>query len=228
MIKFESLIDDDNFEIDDKVEEDNFNNRPKIVNDIFDEYEFEYNKVKNIYYRKNPFSEESEKNFKKIAYKKYMKLPGIDHLNSKNFISFVENGIYGMEAKEIESLIKLFNDNKIVNIHGKKNSWLLGDELCKYFYMEESFPNGIYIISPRNIDQELNYLIKNIKISVNENSDCQTLILFKLFEDNEKDEQFKNIISSLQIKGIHIIICSQNEIKLENVEILYMSEKIFK
>ena len=217
LIKMDSLIDDDTFEIEYIEKEDNLNNHQKIINDIYDEYENEYNKVKNIYYRKNPFSEESEKQFKNVKYKKYMKLPGIDNLNPKNFLNFVENGNFEVENKKIEYCVDKIDKNNIFNVFGEKNVWQLGDELCKYLYMIGKFSSGIYIVSPRDIKDNLDFLMENMKLNEQgENHGKEVLILFKIFNINENND-LNEILNSLTKKGVHILICSQDKIDLKDI-----------
>ena len=216
LIKIKSEIDDDFFEIENIDEEENLNNHQKVINDIYDEYEFEYNKIKNIYYRKNPFTEETESQLKKGKYKKYMKLPGIENLSPKNFKYFVEKEIYDV-VDEVSILEKKILNNNLVNIYGKDYVFDLGDELCKYFYMAGNFENGIYIVSPRNIEEEKDWLIEKIKLKGNTDDQelSNILILLKLLNINDKDiniGEIKKLASLLVTKtNIHIVVCSEVE-----------------
>ena len=217
MIKMDSLVEDDTFEIEYIEKECNLNNHQKIINDIYDEYENEYNKVKNIYYSKNPFSEESEKKIKKVKYKKYMKLPGIDNLNPKNFLNFIENGNFEIENNIIEYCVDKIDKNNIFNVYGEKNVWQLGDELCKYLYMVGKFSSGIYIVSPRDIKDNLDFLMENMKLNEEgENHGKEILILFKIFNIIENND-INEILNSLTKKGVHILICSQDKIDLKDI-----------
>ena len=216
LIKIKSEIEDDFFEIENIDEEENLNNHQKVINDIYDEYEFEYNKIKNIYYRKNPFTEETESQLKKGKYKKYMKLPGIENLSPKNFKYFVEKEIYDV-VDEVSFLEKKILNNKLVNIYGKDNVFDLGDELCKYFYMAGNFENGIFIISPRNIEEEKDWLIEKIKLKgKTDNSELSNIfILLKILNINDKDiniNEIKEMASLLTTEThIHIVVCSEVE-----------------
>ena len=214
LINYKSVINDDVFEIENFDEEENLNNHQKVINDIYDEYEFEYNKIKNIYYRKNPFTEETESQLKKGKYKKYMKLPGIDNLSPKNFKYFVEKEIYDVN-KIVSILEKKILENNLVNIYGKDNVFDLGDELCKYFYMSGNFANGIYIISPRNIEEEKDWLIEAIKLKGNSDELNNIFILLKLLNIKDKDINISEInkLASILINEIHthIVICSEDE-----------------
>ena len=227
LIKIESGDNnEDVFEIENQDEEENLNNHQKVINDIYDEYEFEYNKIKSIYYRKNPFTEENESQIKKGKYKKYMQLPGIDHLSPKNFKYFVDKEIYGVneEVSIIEELI-LKSEKNAVNIYGKDNVFDLGDELCKYFYMKGMFKNGIYIVSPRNIEEEKDSLIENIRLNNDnfKNEFSNILILLKLLNIRDKDidiSEINKLASFLknEIKA-HIVVCSEVEFtELNNSE----------
>ena len=99
ILNLESIIKDDTFENEYLDGEEDLNNKQKIINDIYDEYEYEYNKLKNIYYRKNPFSETNDIEFPKTKFRKFMKLPGIDYLNPKNFLEFSKKGIEFIRKK---------------------------------------------------------------------------------------------------------------------------------
>ena len=205
LIKIISNIEDDIFEVESMNIKEQLDNQQKIINDIYDEYEYEYNKIKNVYYRKNPFSEESETELKKGKYKKYMRLPGIDYLSKKNFNYFVEKEFY-TDNKDIKKLEEIIYKNKIVNIYGKENVFDLGEALCKYFYMLEKFLGGIYIVSTKNIEEEKESLIKNIRVKNNNNG---ILILLNLRDINDKDsiKEIKDIIKDLE--SSNFVICSE-------------------
>ena len=220
MLNLESAIEDDTFEIEYVNEEEDLNNQQKIINDIYDEYEFEYNKLKNIYYRKNPFSESSDNQLAKTKFRKFMKLPGIDYLNPKNFVEFSKKGIYDMDKNVIEKIFDLFETDNIINICGKNLVFDLADELGKYFYMSEKFKSGIYIVSPRNIEEELDSLTENIQLNLIEEDKNNNKILILFTSLNIKDEEtdIKNAIKHLEdkINGLKFIICSEVEFKLKN------------
>ena len=226
MLNLESVIEDDSFEMEYVDEEEDLNNQQKIINDIYDEYEFEYNKLKNIYYRKNPFSESSDNQLAKTKFRKFMKLPGIDYLNPKNFVEFSKKGIYDLNKKVIKNLLEQLEDNNIINIYGKNLIFDLADELGKYFYMSEKFKSGIYIVSPRNIEEELDSLTENIKLNLNEedknNNNNKILILFKSLNIKEEESDIENAIKHLEqkIKGLKLIICSEDKFKLENIKFI--------
>ena len=213
LIKIKSFIEDDIFEVESANVGEKLDNQQKIINDIYDEYEYEYNKIKNVYYRKNPFSEESETELKKGKYKKYMRLPGIDDLSMKNFYYFVEKEFYS-DNKDIKELEEIIYKNKIVNIYGNENVFDLGEALCKYFYMLEKFLDGIYIVSPRNIEEEKDSLIKNIRLKKNNDNknNNEVLILLKLLDINDKDsiKEIKDIIKDLDFSNF--VICTKDEL----------------
>ena len=223
---------EDVFEIDNQDEEENLNNQQKVIKDIYDEYEFEYNKINNIYYRKNPFTEESESPIKKEKYKKYMKLPGIDYLSPKNFKYFIEKEIYDVNERVAIIEEKIKSEKKLINIHGKDknfNVFDLGDELCKYFYMKGKFQNGIYIVSPRNIEEEKNSLIEHIKLkcSNDKNKFTDILILIKLLSISYQniENEIINFTSSLKNEiGAHILVCSEKRLMSEQFDFINLNE----
>ena len=158
-----------------------------------------------------------------------MKLPGIEYLNPNNFLTFVENGIYGLDKKKLSEWIKKIENNKIVNFVsiGTINCWKLGDELCKYFFMANKFQNGIFIVSARNIKEELDYFKENIKSRLNNenndnNNNNQILILFKLAKIDEEDDNFNELKKFLAENGANIIICCQEKkpIEIKNEEVV--------
>lgn len=225
MISLESIIKDDTFENEYLDEEDNINNYKKIINDVYDEYEyeFEYNKMKNIYYRKNPFSESSEKKLTKPKFRKFMKLPGIDDLNPKNFLNFTEKGIYDIndiDQTNIKNLLESIEKNNIINIYGKKLVYNLADELSKYYYLTGKFQRGIYILFPQNIEEELDSLKENIILNEkNENNNNEILIIIKSLIMEIKEDDIKMAVESLgKIKGMKLIICSETEFKFEDTK----------
>ena len=221
LIKIESTIDDDHFvnEYLNGEEENlnNFRNKNKNIYDIYDEYEYEKNKIKNIYYRPNPFSEGiRETPIRKRKYKSYMKLPGIEDLNPKNFLYFAENEIYGVNKVIISELEeKICNNNKVINIFNNEIVFDLGDELCKYFYMKGNYPNGIYIISQKSLEEK-NSLLENLKLNMNRNQDNnKALILLKLIDFNTKENIAKKINDATQNlnkknnNNINFVVCTK-------------------
>ena len=225
IINIESSIEDDNFEMEyNDDEEETLNKEQKVIKDIYDEYEHEYNKMKNIYYRKNPFSEESETKLKKIKYKNYMKLPGIGDLSAKNFLRFAEKGLYITNKGGINELKEAIIKNNIVNIYGNNNVFELGDELCKYFYMMGKFQNGIYIFSQRGFEEGMIYLNNIIRLKDNENKDNnnRTLILLKLLDLKDKESIIKKIKSLNEKNSAHFVVCSES--KSESSEKVYYYE----
>ena len=219
MINLESKIEDDTFENDYIEEGENINNSRKIINDIDDEYE--YNQIKNIYYRKNPFSESNEKKLKKSKFIKFMKLPGIDYLNPKNFSDFIEKGIYDLDnitQESLQNILDSIENNNIINIYGKNLVFYLADELCKYYYLAGKFKSGIYIVFPRNIEEELDSLIENIELNKKKDDDNTNNILIVFKSLNMKDEESDIKISIQHLKGLKIIICSETESNMNGVK----------
>ena len=228
LINLDSSIEDDNFEMEyNDDEEENINPEQKVIKDIYDEYEHEYNKMKNIYYRKNPFSEESETKFKKVKYKNYMKLPGIGDLKAKNFLRFAEKEIYVANKEDIKKLQAKIVKENIVNVYGNNNVFELGDELCKYFYMMGKFKNGIYIFSQRGFEEGIIYKNNILRLKDNKNKDNnnETLILLKLLDLKDKDSIFKKMdenLNSLNGKtGVHFVICSESKLESLKEDCLY-------
>ena len=92
--------------------------------------------------------------------------------------------------------------------------------------MSEKFKSGIYIVSPRNIEEELDSLTENIKLNLNEedknNNNNKILILFKSLNIKEEESDIENAIKNLEpkIKGLKLIICSEDKFKLENIKFI--------
>ena len=216
LIKLQSRIEDDNFDNEVLDIYEILNNDKKIINDIYDEYEYEYNKIKNIYYRKNPFSEENKTYLKKRKYEKFMKLPGIESLRPKNFLCFVEKQIYNLidNIPNLKDIIESIEKNNSVNIYGKENVFYLGDELCKYFYMQGNFPDGIYIVSPSFIEEEIKSFIKKMNVNERNNGKTKILILLKMLDINNKDfiNAINKVINEKSSIEIQFIICSETQL----------------
>ena len=239
LIKLQSPIEDDNFDNEVLDIDDILNNDKKIINDIYDQYEYEYNKIKNIYYRKNPFSEETH--VKKRKYETFMQLPGIEKLKPKNFLFFVEKDIYNAiddYPKLVEVIENIKNNTNINNIYDDENVFDLGDELCKYFYMQGNFPDGIYIVSPSFIEEEMKRFISERKCDnetdrksdskSNSKSDSKSdgktdgksdkpKILFhlKLLDTNNKENVINHInevTNEKSLNGVQFIISSEEKI----------------
>ena len=215
MIKFESKIDDDIFEVNYVYEGENDINQKKIIDDLYDEYEYECNKLKNLYYRKNPFSSTKNYQSKKRIFKKYMKLPGNEYLSHKNFVEFVDKEIYKLNKEKIIEAKKLIEKNKIINIYGNLDCFQFGDELCKYFYIEGKYQDGIFIVSSSIKIEEFKSLIGPKK----KNGIKDILILIKMLDIKDKD----NIISMIKFyenpknsqNSPNIIIISEKSLGIE-------------
>ena len=223
LVKLQSAIEDDNFDNEVLDIDEILNNDKKIINDIYDEYEYEYNKIKNIYYRKNPFSEGNEIHLKKRKYEKFMQLPGIGNLKPKNFLSFVEKDIYNaLENFPYlkEGIIDKIKNNNKFNIYDNENVFDLGDELCKYFYMQEDFRDGIYIVSPSFLES----FIKEKRESKKTNN--RILILLKLLDTNNK-ENIINLINEVTNEKQPIaqfLVCSEEKLFDEGISLKNKSE----
>lgn len=213
LINMESTFENDYFEIESVDKEEKINNQQKIIQDMYDEDEYKYNK--NVYYRKNPFSAKSETQLKKKKNKNFVKLPGIKNLSQRNFLRFVEKELYDIN-KEIVILENKIYKNRIVNIFGKNNVFDLGDELCKYFYMSGKFKGGVFIISPRYIEEEKDYLIENINFDEKQNNYNKILILSKIFNEDINMDVINELAKIINKTSNYFLICSEN--KLEKLE----------
>ena len=195
-------------------EDENLLIKGKAINDIFDEYEDEISKKSNVYYRKNPFAEKQE--IKKKTYLKYMKLPGKESLSESNFDDFVTNGIPCIKftMENIVKNIEKEDKTNIINLYGNMDT-NIGKELCKYFYMQKKFINGIYIIKCIN-QEDLSNLISNIVKTKEYNVDFTNLILIDNM--NEANDNFtysdKVLDKMIKAKSILFIICSLKEINI--------------
>ena len=87
--------------------------------------------------------------------------------------------------------------------------------------MIKKFKSGIYIVSPRNIEEELDSLTENIKLNINKENGQENKILILLISLNIKDEEsdIKIAIKHLkQINGLKFIIFSEVEFKLKDIK----------
>ena len=207
IIKIRQKNEYDTFEFGNLNRDEDINIYKKDVNDMYDDYK--YNKTRNIYYRKNPFSEEMEKNENK-RYRKYMKLPEIETLD----FNLSKEGI-----KDIKKLIDKIENNKIVNIFGDNSTSILGYEICKYFYISGKFQRGIFIINYMNIE-EISDGLKDLEeneesILDKNNKNNQYLIMINATNLGEnKDDINKDNILQNEFNA-NFVFCSKNKINID-------------
>ena len=81
------------------------------------------------------------------------------------------------------------------NLYGNINSQIV-DDLCKFFYMEKNFKNGIYII--RQIGSEADFVnfINNIELKDKNKSD---LVLIEPNDENKIEQIYKDKNESLVV-----------------------------
>ena len=219
-IKINMEDEDDTFELE-KAEDENIeeNNKEKI-NYFEDEidYEDEKSKEKNVYYMENPFSKIEEKEEKKDIEikrnKKYIKLPGIDEMNNNSMKEFFNGDIY--KKSQFKDLVDFIEEKikikiKVLPISVKSKTldgnfnFKLGEDLCKYFYMEKKFEGGIFLVKSIFDKEKLKKFLESENIIKN---DLKKLVLF----DNLNDIFDDNIINKMnQINNSLFIICSYNK-----------------
>ena len=220
--KIEIIMDDedDTFEFEYKEDDsgDLYNNEK--INYIKDENDYENVKInnENIYYMKNPFAEKKEiaMNYKKSFNRKFIKLPGVESLNEEYLIRFINGGLYKIPKfkKLVNSIEEAMKTKNIFYIYGNLIS-KIGADICKYFYMEKEFENGIYLVRSVNDREEFESLIDSDN---NKKEGLKLVVINKIFNQNKI---FNNeIINKMnEKKKIIFIICSDNqEIKYREIE----------
>ena len=224
--------DNDKFEVE-PFENDNFEliNKENIKY-IHDEYEYEdEDSIKdNVYYKENPFAKGIEietKPKKTIINKNVIKLPGIESF--KDFNEFMNGNLYNRQEfkKLVDSVKNGIEKNNIFNLYGTINSQIV-DDLCKYYYMEKIFIDGIYII--RKIDSESEFInfIDSIKPKYKNNNKSILVVLDKLNNNNLFLDFFHDALKAMmKTENIIFLICSkEREGQIENgKEFSYTEEK---
>ena len=224
--------DNDKFEVE-PFENDNFEliNKENIKY-IHDEYEYEdEDSIKdNVYYKENPFAKGIEietKPKKTIINKNVIELPGIESF--KDFNEFMNGNLYNREKfKElVDSAKNGIENNNIFNLYGTINSQIV-DDLCKYYYMEKIFIDGIYII--RKIDSESDFInfIDSIEPKDKNNNKSILVVLDKLNNNNLFLDFFHDALKAMmKTENIIFLICSkEREGQIENgKEFSYTEEK---
>ena len=188
-----------------------------MTKDVYDEYDDDMKK-NNIYFRKNPFKDNEQKEEKTEINKKakFFKFPANDSLRPDNFKRLVDKRFYSM--KEILSeLISRIKNNKIVNVFGDKEQFKgkvkMCEEVCKYFYMNNYFKKGIYVVNVRYLNK-----FKSLPEIKNNSNKKDMLIVIEHVEKMKNDlfEYFDKIEA-------HLVIISNQ--KLDNDMNLDYSKK---
>ena len=151
---------------------------------------------------------ESEKkiDFKTINLNTNLKFD--EELEKSNFEFLIHKRYFGNKNLFYKSIKKLF-EYKIINIYGKSNSGktALCLELCKYFFMNKYFKNGIYYYTNCKKLKDLKNKLKNEKEKVYDNS----LIIL---DDENNINSNTNYINS--INSYFIIISTESLKKSPN------------
>ena len=223
-IKMEN--EDDTFDKENIEEENMEENKKEKINYFEDEinYEDEKSKAQNVYYLENPFAKNEEKKVRKIkGNTNFIKLPGIETMNEDNINRFINGGIY--EKNQFKHLITFIENKRNTNVlsisissktvDGNFNI-KLGEDICKYFYMEKKYTDGIYLVKSIFDKDDLEKFIKSK--STNNKNNINKLILF----DNINDIFDNEIINTMyKINNILFIICLHNQEKNNNIKDTY-------
>ena len=214
------FINDENF--------DSYINQKNIIKnnnkELYEEYVDEEIKKNNIYFRKNPFKNVNEEENTSSAKDMDKKFPSNYFLKDEQ----LEKRLYSMKPI-LENLITMVMNNKIVNLFGNKyfRTTKLCVEICKYFFMNNYFKKGIYIL-------ELKYFFKiqkmpelknriNNKNNINQNEVLIVLVNAEKIKDHVwkwiYDLNAKIIISTSRKLNDDLLLenSEQNEIN-ENKE----------
>ena len=185
------------------------------------------------FYWKNEKKEISEDIEKK--YMKFFKFPGNDYLYDEIFEKLYSNRVYGMK-NALHNLIDKILSNRYVNIYGESycGKTKICFELCKYFYMNNLFKEGIYYINLKKINnieyvKELKDLWKKNDIinkrinndtinndiinidTINNDKINNVLLVFDNFE-YAKEKRLFSYVNSINI-NTHCIIVSKDNLK---------------
>ena len=158
-------------------------NENKNYNDDENDFVDIRGKNESIYYMKNPFAEKKDirKDQVRRINKNYIKLPGLDTMNEDNLRRFMNGGIYGISHfKELVESIEAELNTNIFYIYGKYD-FKIRDDICKYFYMEKKYINGIYLVKTINSKEELqSFLSKYIT-----NNDSKLVVFGEISNQGE-------------------------------------------
>ena len=205
------MDDDDNtFEFE-HLDEDIETSNNEDINYLKNEFAYEDEKSKNdnVYYRKNPFSErkEIEKELSRGTILSYIRLPGIDYINDDIFKNFLNGGIY--DIKKFEQLVNSIRNTTETNVFYIYGQFIyqIGDDLCKYFFMEKMYKNGIYIVRSISNKEEFKRFIDSIAINKN---DSKLFLFDKSFNMNNIIDD--EIIGKMnKLNNTFFIICSEKK-----------------
>ena len=178
---------------------------------------------KNSLQRKNLYYNEEIKGFQKEKERKYfqfIKFPGGDLL-SEYFEKLYDNRIYGMKELLKELIIKI-KKYRYINLYGDISSGKtrLCRELCKYFFMNNNFKEGIYYIKLDIMDTIINReeLKELRKKSHNKNDKVNDALL--IFDDLVPSDKIYSFINKL---NSYIVIVTKDKQKdfLDNYNQLF-------
>jgi hypothetical protein len=170
----------------------NKKNNITIEKDLYDEYD-DVMKKNNIYFRNNPFKDnvQKEEKLEENNYTRYFKFPGIDYLRPENFKKLVEKRLYSMKTVLFD-LIEIIRTNRFVNIYGDKLKFRgkvkICEEVCKYFYMNNYFKKGIFVLNVRHLNK-VKYIpeIKTNKRNKDKKDNPDMLIVIEHVENLKED-----------------------------------------
>ena len=204
-------------------EDENLNNNNKNINnnieeynenDMYDDYDNDYMKQNNIYFRKNPFMNVFEENNDIILgkkYKKFYKFPGIGYLKDEILKQIIEKGFFCMKDI-LKNVINKIQNNKYTNLYGEifRGKKKLCEEAFKYFYMNGIFPKGIFIVDIKNIHAIKSLPeLKTHNINKKENSK-EILIVIENIEDQELNN---GLFEWIEKVDIHALFISKKNLK---------------
>jgi len=175
---------------------------------------------KNLYYNEEIYSYSNEKEKK---YMEFFKFP-CGELPNIYFEKLYENRIYGMK-KLLKDLIIKIQKYRYINLYGDNYSGktILCKELCKYFFMNNNFKEGIFYINLNKMNKiksrnELKELF-NKKNSKNKNNEINDVLL--IFDDSESLK--KNLYPYICKLNSYVVIVTKDKQKdfLDNYNKLY-------
>ena len=173
----------------------------------------ESNFSNNSYFKKNSIWVEEKKEISKPREKKmeFFQFP-YDKKNSNNesFKNLYENRLFGMK-QELKNLIKKISNYKFINIYGDSQSGKtrLCFELCKYFYMNNKFKEGIFYINLNRINKIKSIPeLKELSKKNSKNKISEPLDALLIFDDVDKIN--KNCYSYIAKINAYALIVTKN------------------